>query len=369
MSYYSETDFFEDDKLIELVTGILSGNLTLEWYGVDTAKLRAVPRDLRRGLTYEDCNLGPYGYDAIPEFVRNRYSMAARGSVLVAKLPDLGYTINRRSDVWSDDVTALYEEAKARRWAPAVDVDWAQILGARHPVRDAALAQACTVLEEVALVAMEVPARWVFAINQEFLELKSFLCAQMIDEARHVEACRKRALVTGEGLGRASVSAEQALKELLSAETYPEASLGTNLLLGSFALAMYRALAALAATEADRRLFTLSMQDVARSVAYGTGHMRSHLAHQPGKATVLSEWLDRTEHTVVGIAGSPEFLEPLVLLAAGSRDDAAALARGAMFARRWFTAAVDEYLERAASCGFAARRSRSRLPGLVASLG
>src|SRR5437762_8784510 len=94
------------------------------------------------------------------------------------------------------------------------------------------MAQACTLLEEVALVAMEVPSRWVFSINQEFLELKSFLCAQMIDEARHVEACRKRALASGQGLGRASVSAEQALKELLSAETYPEASLGTNLLLG-----------------------------------------------------------------------------------------------------------------------------------------
>src|SRR5439155_15060757 len=92
------------------------------------------------------------------------------------------------------------------------------------------------------------------AINQEFLELKSFLCAQMIDEARHVEVCRKRALVSGEGLGQASVAAEQALKEILSAETYPEASVATNLLLGSFVLAMYRGLATLAESRADRLL-------------------------------------------------------------------------------------------------------------------
>src|SRR5262249_46513226 len=166
-------------------------------------------------------------------------------------------------------------------------------------------------------VAMEAPARWVFVINQEFLELKSFLCVQMFDEARHVEVCRKRALVSGRGLGRASVPAEQALKELLSAETYPEASLATNLLLGSFALAMYPALAR---PRADRLLATLSMQDVARSVAYGVGHARYHLAHQPEKSSVLNEYLDRTEHTVVGIAGSAEWLEPLVLLAAGSRE-------------------------------------------------
>jgi hypothetical protein len=367
LAYYAEKDFFEDEQLIELVTGILQGNLTLEWYRVDTPRLRARPANLQRGLTYADCNLGPYGYDAIPEFLRNRYSMASRGSALVEKLPDLGYTINRRSDVWSDNVATLYEEAKARRWAPAVDVPWAELDAGGHPLREAAMAQACTLLEEVALVMMEAPGRWVFAINQEFLELKSFLCAQMIDEARHVEVCRKRALVSGEGLGRASVAAEQALKEILSAETYPEASLATNLLLGSFVLAMYRGLAVLAGTRADRLLATLSMQDVARSVAYGVGHARYHLAHQPGKVAAFADYLDRTEHTVLGIAGSAEFLEPLVLLAAGSGDPGA-LARGGAFARRWFTRAVEEYLERCAAAGLHGRRERSVLPRLAASL-
>src|SRR5947208_3608989 len=323
MAYYAEKDFFEDDELIQLVTSILEGNLTLDWYRVDTPRVRARPADPGRGLTYEDCNLGPYGYDVIPEFLRDRYSMASRGSALVAKLPDLGYTINRRSDVWADNVAGLYEEAKARRWAPAVDIPWRELDAVGDPLREAAMAQACTLLEEVALVAMEVPSRWVFSINQEFLELKSFLCAQMIDEARHVEACRKRALASGQGLGRASVSAEQALKELLTAETYPEASLGANLLLGSFVLAMYRALAAVSTTRADRLLGTLSMQDVARSVAYGVAHMRYHLGHQPGQAVALADYLDRSEHTVLGIAGSPEFLEPLVLLAAGSREPGA----------------------------------------------
>ena len=366
MAYYAEKDFFEDDGLIQLVTSILEGNLTLDWYRVDPPRVRARPADPARGLTYEDCNLGAYGYDAIPEFLRDRYSMASRGSALVEKLPDLGYTINRRSDVWADNVAALYEEAKARRWAPAVDIPWSELDPTADPLREAAMAQACTLLEEVALVAMEVPSRWVFSINQEFLEQKSLLCAQMIDEARHVEACRKRALASGQGLGRASVSAEQALKELLSAETYPEASLGTNLLLGSFVLAMYRALAAVATTRADRLLGILSMQDVARSVAYGVSQVRYHLAHQPGKAVALADYLDRSEHTVLGIAGSPEFLEPLVLLAGGGREPAAR-ARGAGFVRRWFSVAFEEYLGRCRAAGLGDRR-RSRLALVAASL-
>jgi len=364
MAYFAEKDFFDDEKLVALVQQVLAGNLTLEWYGVDAARVRARAADPRRGLTYDDCNLGPYGFDALPDLVRNRNSMAARGSVRPAKLPDLGYTINRKSDVWSDNVVALYEEAKARRWAPAVDIPWGELAGAGDRLREQAMAQLATVLGEVALVAMEAPSRWVFVINQEFLELKSFLCAQMIDEARHVEAWRKRALAGGEGLGRASVSAEQALKELLSAETYPEASLGVNLLLGSFTLAAYRVLAALAATRADRLLATLSMQDVARSVAYGLGHAHRHLAHQPSRTAALHDYLDRTEHTMLGIFGGPEFLEPLVVLAAGSSEPDA-LARGAGVARRWLAGALDDYLARCAAAGLGGRRERSPLARAV----
>jgi hypothetical protein len=367
MAYYAEKDFFEDERVVALVNQILSGNLTLEWYRVENVRAQARPADPKRGLTYADCNLGPYGYDAIPEFVRNRNSMAARGSVLPAKLPDLGYTINRRSDVWADNVGALYEEAKSRRWTAAVDIPWSELLAGERPLHEAAMAQIATLFEEVSLVAMEAPGRWVFSINQEFLELKSFLCAQMIDEARHVEAWRKRALVSGQGLGRASVSAEQGLKELLSAETYPEASLGTNLLLGSFVVAAYRALAALADNRADRLLATLSLQDVARSVAYGAAQVRYHLAHRPEQTAVLGAYLDACEHTVVGVFGSPEFLEPLILLAGGGREPEA-VARGAAFARRWFAAALAEYLERCRAVGFADRAERSKLPRLARAL-
>src|SRR5262249_49075060 len=128
-----------------------------------------------------------------------------------------------------------------------------------------------------------------------------------------------------------------------------------------------RALAVLAETRADRLLATLSLQDVARSVVYGAAHMRYHLAHQPGKGAALADFLDRTEHTMLGIAACPEFLEPLVLLAAGSREPGA-VARGSIFARRWFTAVVDEYLERCHAAGFPGRRERSILPRIAASL-
>jgi hypothetical protein len=350
MSFYLEKDYFADEALFELVNRVMQGNLTLHWFDAKTERVRAVPHEPRRGLTYEDTNLGTYGYDAIPEVLRNRYTMAARGSEIWGHLPDLGYTINRKSDVWSDDVARLYEESKSRRWAPAVDIPWNRMPEAKlSDETEAAVAQLMTTLAEIALVGLEMPSRWVYSINQEFLEMKSFLCAQMIDQARHLEVFRKRALAGGHGLKRASVAAEQALKEILFAETYPAASLSMNVMLGSALLTLYRFAAAIAPSEVERRLFTLVAQDKARHVTYGMGHVRYHLEHQPKQSDVLDDYLDRTEHCLFGVLAAPELVAALGVLSAPERV-AGLLER-----------VVDEYLERCERIGFVGRAARSRL--------
>ncbi len=367
MAYFAHKDFFSDTGLYELVQRVMSGELTLSWYQPGTEPARCRPASAARGLTYADCNVGSYGYDAIPEFVRGKNSMAARGSLLWGTLPDIGYTVNRKSDVWSANVVALYEEAKTRRWAPAVDIPWSALAGsARPPVLEAATAQVCTVLEEIALVAMEAPGRWVYLINQEFLEVKSFLCGQMLDEARHVEVFRKRALTGGQGLKRASVPVEQALRELLAADTYPRTSLGINVVLGGLQVALFRHLAAIADNDADRRIFTLSLQDAARSVAYGVGALRCHLAAQPHQAHALCDHLLETEHTIAGVLGSPELCEPLIILSGGGLE-AEQRGRGAARLRQWLRQTVDELFARLRHAGLGSYPQESRLPACFAA--
>jgi hypothetical protein len=369
MAYYLEKDFFEDVELFNLTQQVMSGNLTLRWFNPKTERVRLFPKDPTRGLTYEDCNVGPYGYDRLPELIRNNYSMAPRGSELWGKLPDLGYTINRKSDVWSDNVAALYEEAKTRRWAPAVDVSWDTITNAPLPdTVEAATAQVCTLMQECATVIMGGASKWIYSINQEFLELKSYLCTQIFDQARHLEALRKRALAGGQGLKRASVAAEQALKELLSAETYVETSVGCNLLLGSFQLGMYRHLAAVTPSATDQRLFRLMVQDAARVVAYGSGQLRYHLTHQPHQASFLHDYLESAEHCFLGLIGSQECLEPLILLSGGGTLQEQ-LQLGGRRVAGFLGRLVAEYLERCEQAGLAERQKRSRLPQYLKQLG
>ena len=369
MAYYLEKDSFEDVDMFNAVSKVMQGELTLRWYNANTEQVRLFPKDVDRGLTYEDCNVGSYGYDHMPELIRNNYSMAPRGSELWGKLPDLGYTVNRKSDVWSDNVVALYEEAKTRRWAPAVDVAWDELMSTPLPaVLEAAMAQMCTFLQECATVVMGVSSRWIYSINQEFLELKSYLCAQILDQARHVEAFRKRALVGGQGLKRASVTAEQALKEVLSAGTYIEASLGGNLMLGSFLLGLYRQVAAVAPSPADRKLFSLVTQDAARLVSYGSGHVRYHIMHLPHQEATLHSYLDTAEHCLLGVLGSEEYLEPLIILAGGGTAPSE-VQNGSRRIIRFLSQTVREYLERCERAGLTGRAQRSRLPHYLQQLG
>lgn len=369
MAFYLEKDFFEDVELFNLVQKVMSGDLTLHWYDAKTERIRLAPGDPARGLTYEDCNVGSYSYDQMPELIRNNYSMAPRGAELWGKLPDLGYTVNRKSDVWADNVAALYEEAKTRRWAPAVDVPWDALATTPVPeVLEAAMAQLCTFLQECATVTLGISAHWIYSINQEFLELKSYLCAQILDQARHVEAFRKRVLAGGQGLKRASVTAEQALKEIFSAETYAASSVAGNLMLGSFLLSLYRHIAAVAPSPTDLTLFRLVMQDAARMVAYGSGNLRYHLAHQPHQAGFLHDYLDATEHCLLGLIGSQEGLEPLILLSGGGTASAQ-VHSGSQRVARFLARTVAEYLERCERAGLAGRSEQSRLPRSLRQLG
>src|SRR5260370_256671 len=142
--------------------------------------------------------------------------MVSRGSEKVGKLPDMGYVVNRKSDVWSDNVAELYEEVKARRWVPATDIPWTELHTKPLPHDlEMACAQLYTFLQECQIVSMDFPSKWVPLINQDFLELKSWMCAQMLDASRLFEVFRKRALFGGAGLGRASATAEQGLEPMI----------------------------------------------------------------------------------------------------------------------------------------------------------
>jgi len=356
MAYIAPKDFSQDPELLATVMRVMGGDLDLSWMKDHPHPVRAQASQPTRGLTLDDINQDPaYGPESIPEIVRHNFSMAPRGAVLPDGLPSLGYRVNRKSDVWADDGPSLFEESKSRRWAPARTIPWKELDSADYSrEEDLAIRQIATSLISASLVAADVPSRWVWLMNQEFHEIKYLLCAHMFDAARLAEAFRKRALYGRGSLGRDSRELGDFLKMVIDSETFPLASAATNLTLFSILQGLGRHLEFVSRNAADTRLATYFVQDATRSIAYGVDHIRSLLAKRPNEVVALDEHLDLIENGLVGLLGSRELIEPLIVLSGGV--DAVA-----SFYRR----TVEEYFERCASAGLGDRTDRSPLPDFL----
>lgn len=315
--------------------------------------VRAKPSKV--GLTLRDISVGTYG--AVPD-VPPRRTMAPRGSDLDPDVPDMGYTINTKKEVWSDNLLDLYEEAVSRQWSATRDIPWTEI-PELDPDIEHAMCQLCTVLSEVEMIASDFPAKWLWRINHDFVEAKMFLCTQVMDEARHTEVFRKRALVNGGGLGKAKSVVERFLKLILDAQTYDEGSALMHLLGEGIVLSLFRAGELIAPSPVEKKIFRLCMQDEARHVAYGTMHLRYRLERDPSMAADFHAYLDQGEEIISMLFTTPEVVEPTTLLVAGSvaKAEEIGLAGADMLRAR----VIEEYLQRCDHAGLP-RRGRLNMP-------
>jgi hypothetical protein len=329
MAYYARDDFFNNPELIERTGEILKGRLTLDWMELDVEKVRCRPSHPDRGLTFDDTNVGSYGWDRIPDKIRHNYSMAPRGAVLPPGLPHLGYDINRKSEVWSENAPALYEESKSRHWVPSREVPWQALEGSgssgemNREEMERGLAQIYTDLTTMATAIGDVPSKWVWHINHELVELKSWHCAQMFDAAQLADVFRKRAIAGGTGLGHDQAPLEELLKGVLDSGTYPCASAATFVLLSGLARIVLRHVGAVSTNDADQTIVQFGVQDLSRFLSYGSGHMRYLLSVRPHEAPAIASHVDEVENMAVGLLGAPIFFSSLALVTGGSRKKAA----------------------------------------------
>jgi hypothetical protein len=362
MSYLSTTDFFEDKDFIDRFQYTMrTGELDLSWMHAATENVHCEPQNPRRGLTFRDLDVGSYGFTAMPEVIRHNRSFAPRGAEIPAGVPDLQAEVNRKSEVWAYNIEGYYEEAMSRQWNATTDIPWEDLRKYELPEEiGKAYSQLLTFLTEVEMIATDVPAKWMGRLNADFFEVKNFIATQAMDEARHAEVFRKRALTTGWGLMRASRANECNLKFLRDADSFAEASLTLHLQAEGMVLTMFRFSEFISPTEVDKKLFRLVMQDEARHVGYGMQHLKWVLDHFPEKREVIHRHLDEAENFVFGGGYATEVLEPFVILS-GKGLKKENIQEGLKITAQFNLRQVEEYFERLDKCGLPERRERSKL--------
>jgi hypothetical protein len=337
------------------------GEYSLAWLDTDGANWGRRAKPSSRGLTFMDVH-NVKGYGDVPQHVVWR-NFAARGSVrdrYAAEMPtNDNYDVLDAIDVWADNVNTLYEEAKARQWNATRDIPWEEL----EPLPDdleKATCQMCTFLTEVEFIAGDFPAKWMYRIPQDFLEVKNFLSSQIMDEARHQEVFRKRAIAGG-GLLHAAPGFEWALKAIIDAPNHTMGTFLLNVLGEGLVLSIFRSGEVIAKTHVDKEIFRRCLQDEARHVSYGVMQLKYYLDNHPNREAAIADlhrFADVGEQVVLASFSEAQNTEPVAVLLGGGLKKIDEGMDGMAKLWRMF---MEEYLQRCARAGFD-RRERCTIP-------
>src|SRR5438552_5564380 len=266
--------------------------LDLSWMTVPT-EWNTRARPTKHGLTLQAINIGKYG--EVPDVWEHQTEMP-RGAVPIPGVEGMGYSIYQKQEVWSESCAPLYEEAIQRRWRPATDVPWTTI----EPLPDdleRAICQICTNLSEKAQIEADVIGRWEPEISYGYHEVKLYLATVVFEDARAVEVFRKRALSNGGGLGLQAPG--WGFRSVVDARNFTEMIAIQMVLQDSLTLAQYEYGEKYARNAAEKLIFTRSMQDKARHIAYGITHLKYTLMHRDDRREEFQRYLDKGEGMMV----------------------------------------------------------------------
>jgi hypothetical protein len=344
----------DQDTMQMLRTETEAPDLDLSWLQPATEwGVRATPG--RRGLTLDDINVGSYG-DAPDESAS--WNMRPRGAAARDAVPRINYYLREKALTWSQNASLLYEEAVQRQWSSATDIPWETLKPLPDDV-ERAMCQFCTFLTEVEFIAGDVPGSWLPKISNDHYEVKLFLASQVMDEGRHLDVFRKRALANGGGLLLSSGNA--GLRFVMDSKDFTEMSSilhvqGEGLVQSIFRMGEY-----IATCDAEKRIFRLAAQDESRHVAFGVMHLKYILETQPWRREEIHGYLDYAEPAIQGgsaggvAGGSPHFGQSLGVLFSyklGSQQEGEQMTYAA------FKRQMNEYMHRLEVAGLGERRDR-----------
>lgn len=248
-----------------------------------------------------------------------KYPFAPRGARIDPTIPDLGFKINDKLQVWADNLEELYEKAKAEQWNATTDIPW----HLKQPLPDdqeKAVSQLMTFLAENEFIALYLPAKFLPRINPHFTEATLFLSTQIVDEARHVEVFSKRALI-GAGPQEVSSETQYALKSLLEIDDYIKAKFLLNILGEGTFDDLFTFLIPLLPDPVSKEMIRRAKVDESRHVAYGVARTRRQLEKQPTLKSELMQAIEERASYLYAVSGADKYVVQALSVIAGGGSE------------------------------------------------
>ncbi|MDP9075040.1 MAG: ferritin-like domain-containing protein, partial [Actinomycetota bacterium] len=246
------------------------------------------------------------------------WGLAARGALVEAGGPDLtSADLDSRAAIWSDLAPKLYAQAAAAQWDPPTAIAWDATVELPAEV-ETAVVQVMTYLVENEQAALVVPARFLSHIHPHYREAAQFLAIQTADEARHVEVFTRRGLLVRNELGVSGAGGRASLQTLLEEPEFSVASFLLSVLGEGTFLHLLAFVERHAPDPVTARVCHLALQDEARHVAFGLGHLEEQAGQDLGLRDRLRRAVHRRHDALASTSGlNDDVFDALIVLAAG----------------------------------------------------
>ena len=283
-------------------------------------------------------------------------SFAPRGAALEDGAPLIEFSIRKRTDIWANAISELYEQATSSQWVGARDIPW-QEFGLLDDEVERAVCQIMTFLAENEYAALYVPARFIGQIHPHFTEAALFLTTVMVDEARHIEVFTKRALANGGGLGVASATTQLSLASLLETRDFSTASFLLSVLGEGTFLDLLAFLEEHAPERATQEICRRARQDEARHVRFGIAHAKYCLENDPTAAPRFGSAVEARAEFLKSVSGVGALIEESLIIYSGGGMNPSSLRAGVKRVAELYETMHANRVKRLGAAGFAAAQA------------
>jgi hypothetical protein len=290
------------------------------------------------------------GRREVPDDAPTYFGFVPRGAVVEPGMPDYPFRLNRRNDVWAENLADLYEQATSQQWHTGRDIPWERL----QPLPDdleRAVCQAMTFLAENEYSALYIPAKFLPRINAQYIEAVLFLSTVINDEARHIEVFTKRALANGGGLQVATALTEWSLYSLFIQEDYFRSGFLLHVLGEGTFLELLEFIERHAPDPVTAEIVRRARLDEGRHVAYGIAHVREQLRAEPAREEELVAATEERSAVLQATSGANAALMEALAVLAGGGTGAAEMARGVEYVRSLFQSMAERRVHRLLQLG------------------
>ena len=274
--------------------------------------------------------LDPTAHEAVKEKANASWGLAARGAKVEAGGPSFYFRLDQKVDVWSDNITELYNQAANAQWNPDQAIDW-NIPQNHEKYLEDAIVQVMTYLVENENAALIIPARFLGQLHPHFREVQALLAIQIADESRHIQVFSRRISLYGQAPALSTAGGQASLKTLLDEPDFSVAGFLLSVLGEGTFVDLLQFLALYGPDPVTRQIAHLTARDESRHVSFGMSHLLQKIRQDAHLLPKLKQAIQDRHDGLANTNGlNAEVFDALILIAAGSyrtKDLAVGMAR------------------------------------------